>query len=96
MTWIGASERTATRRHRRLLAAGLIAVTALITAALIRPVPRGEAGGRLPDDVTVFDEEYPGVTKLDPDLLQALRAAATEASSAGNSPTSPTRTAISR
>jgi hypothetical protein len=31
-----------------------------------------EAGGALPDCVTVFDDQYPGVASLDPDLLQAL------------------------
>ena len=41
-----------------------------------------EDDGALPDDVTVFDDEYPGVANLDPDLLQALREAATDA--AGN------------
>ncbi|MEU5726392.1 M15 family metallopeptidase [Micromonospora sp. NPDC047738] len=38
-----------------------------------------EADGVLPDAVTVFDDEYPGVANLDPDLLQALRKAATDA-----------------
>lgn len=38
-----------------------------------------EADGTLPGSVTVFDVEYPGVAKLAPDLLQALREAATEA-----------------
>ncbi|WP_208092775.1 M15 family metallopeptidase [Blastococcus xanthinilyticus] len=32
--------------------------------------------GALPGGVTVFDDRYPGVANLDPDLLQALRAAA--------------------
>jgi D-alanyl-D-alanine carboxypeptidase len=31
-----------------------------------------EADGALPDGVTVFDDQYPGVANLDPDLLQAL------------------------
>jgi zinc D-Ala-D-Ala carboxypeptidase len=31
----------------------------------------------------VFDDQYPGVTNLDPDLLQALRAAATDAADDG-------------
>jgi zinc D-Ala-D-Ala carboxypeptidase len=39
----------------------------------------GEAGGAVPDDTTVFDDEVPGVAKLDPDLLAALRRAATDA-----------------
>jgi zinc D-Ala-D-Ala carboxypeptidase len=38
-----------------------------------------EKDGALPDGVTVFDDEYPGVANLDPDLLQALREAATDA-----------------
>ncbi len=42
-----------------------------------------EADGALPDGVTVFDDEYPGVANLDPDLLQALRDAATEAADGG-------------
>jgi D-alanyl-D-alanine carboxypeptidase len=41
-----------------------------------------EADGALPDGVTVFDE-YPGVANLDPDLLQALREAATDAADDG-------------
>ena len=39
--------------------------------------------GALPDGVTVFDGEYPGVANLDPDLLQALREAATDAADDG-------------
>ncbi|MCW2915375.1 MAG: peptidase [Actinomycetia bacterium] len=43
----------------------------------------GEADGALPDGVTVFDDGYPAVAKLDPDLLQALREAATDAADDG-------------
>jgi LAS superfamily LD-carboxypeptidase LdcB len=43
----------------------------------------GEADGVLPDGVTVFDEQHPGVTRLDPELLAALRAAATDAARDG-------------
>jgi hypothetical protein len=39
----------------------------------------GEAGGAVPDSTTVFDDEVPGVAKLDPGLLGALRRAATDA-----------------
>jgi D-alanyl-D-alanine carboxypeptidase len=42
-----------------------------------------EADGVLPDGVTVFDDRYPGVANLDPDLLQALREAATDAAHDG-------------
>jgi hypothetical protein len=39
----------------------------------------GEADGALPDGTTVFDDEVPGIARLDPALLGALRNAATEA-----------------
>jgi hypothetical protein len=42
----------------------------------------GEADGAVPDGTTVFDDGVPGVANLDPDLLGALRRAATAA--AGN------------
>jgi LAS superfamily LD-carboxypeptidase LdcB len=41
------------------------------------------ADGVFPDGVTVFDDRYPGVADLDPDLLRALREAATEAADDG-------------
>ena len=41
------------------------------------------ADGALPEGVTVFDDEFPGVANLDPDLLQALREAATDAADDG-------------
>jgi zinc D-Ala-D-Ala carboxypeptidase len=43
----------------------------------------GEADGAVPDGTTVFDDEVPGVAKLDPDLLGALRQAATAAAGDG-------------
>ncbi len=39
--------------------------------------------GVLPAGVTVFDDAYPGVARLDPELLRALRAAAREAADDG-------------
>jgi len=42
-----------------------------------------EADGTLPDGVTVFDDHYPGVANLDPDLLDVLREAAADASEDG-------------
>jgi D-alanyl-D-alanine carboxypeptidase len=42
-----------------------------------------QADGVLPDGVTVFDSRYPGVANLKPDLLRALRDAATDAAAAG-------------
>lgn len=46
-------------------------------------IPLGEADGAIPDGVTVFDDEIPGVANLDPDLLSALRQAATDAADDG-------------
>ena len=43
----------------------------------------GEADGAVPDGTTVFDDEIPGVANLDPDLLGALRQAATDAADDG-------------
>ena len=42
-----------------------------------------EADGVVPDGVTAFDDEYPGVANLDADLLQAVRQAATAAADDG-------------
>src|ERR687887_467456 len=42
-----------------------------------------EDDGALPDGVTVFDDGYPGIANLDPDLLEALREAATDAADDG-------------
>jgi LAS superfamily LD-carboxypeptidase LdcB len=43
----------------------------------------GEADGAVPDGTTVFDDEIPGVAKLAPALLGALRRAATDAAADG-------------
>jgi D-alanyl-D-alanine carboxypeptidase len=43
----------------------------------------GEADGAVPDGTTVFDDEIPGVAKLDPALLGALRQAAADAADDG-------------
>jgi zinc D-Ala-D-Ala carboxypeptidase len=43
----------------------------------------GEADGAVPAGTTVFDDEIPGVANLDPDLLAALRRAATDAANDG-------------
>jgi zinc D-Ala-D-Ala carboxypeptidase len=43
----------------------------------------GEADGAVPDGTTVFDDDVPGVAKLDSDLLAALRAAASDAADDG-------------
>jgi D-alanyl-D-alanine carboxypeptidase len=43
----------------------------------------GEADGAVPHGTTVFDDEIPGVAKLDSDLLGALRRAAADAAGDG-------------
>jgi hypothetical protein len=43
--------------------------------------PVGEEDGVVPDGVTVFDDDVPAVSDLDPALLAALRQAATDAAS---------------
>jgi zinc D-Ala-D-Ala carboxypeptidase len=43
----------------------------------------GEADGATPDGTTVFDDEVPGVAKLNSDLLRLLRRAATDAAQDG-------------
>lgn len=39
----------------------------------------GEADGAVPDGLSVFEDDVPAVAELDPDLLDALRRAATDA-----------------
>ena len=41
--------------------------------------PLGAADGLVPEGVTVFDDSFPAVTRLDPGLLTAVRRAATDA-----------------
>jgi D-alanyl-D-alanine carboxypeptidase len=43
----------------------------------------GETDGAVPDGLTVFDDAIPAVANLDPDLLKALRQAATDAADDG-------------
>jgi hypothetical protein len=45
--------------------------------------PLGEADGAVPDATTIFDDDVPGVAKLDPALLGALRRAAADAGNDG-------------
>lgn len=42
----------------------------------------GSADGRLPEGTTAFDDDQPGIVRLDHDLLTALRAAARDAAEA--------------
>jgi hypothetical protein len=82
--------RTRARRALRIFAAGLRVVVAAIARALgyrlVRIEPSdalGEAHGAIPKGTTVFDDRVPGVVNLDPDLLAALRKAATAAADDG-------------
>ena len=43
----------------------------------------GEAGGAVPHGTTVFDDDVPGIAKLDPALRRALRRAASDAAADG-------------
>src|SRR4051794_33587345 len=82
---------------RRICVAGLLVVivaTAAVGCRLRVPLPStaslrrtasavGEAGGRVPDGTTVFDDAVPGVGRLDRALRRALRRAATDAAAGG-------------
>ncbi|AOS61511.1 M15 family metallopeptidase [Actinoalloteichus hymeniacidonis] len=81
---------TVVPRRRRHLAIGIalaIAVLGLIAAQWFRPVLSSSLaastsmGGVVEEgeQLSVFDEQAPAVTKLDPDLLAAVRQAATDA-----------------
>jgi zinc D-Ala-D-Ala carboxypeptidase len=86
--------RTTTRRAPRIVVAGVLAVVVAIAAALggkspasspassTASSPRG-AQGAVPARTTVFDDKVPGVARLDPALLGALRRAAADAAHDG-------------
>jgi LAS superfamily LD-carboxypeptidase LdcB len=59
--------------------------TAVSPSHVLRPGHRGAPGetGALPDGTTVFDDEMPGVARLDSGLLDALRRAAADAAGDG-------------
>jgi hypothetical protein len=62
------------------------ATTASSSVGAAHPARRGalgEADGAVPDGTTVFDDDVPGVARLDPALLGALREAATAAATTG-------------
>jgi len=85
--------RTRSRRGLRPRAVGLLVVATAVIGTLVHQSVASTpsvvdaavdaADGVLPDGVTVFDDRYPGVADLDPDLLRALREAATEAADYG-------------
>lgn len=78
------------KRHAPAHPARRTAGPAVIVLALVAIVVAGctahrtaAADGVLPDGATVFDDQYPGVANLRPDLLRAIRAAATDAAADG-------------
>jgi zinc D-Ala-D-Ala carboxypeptidase len=92
-------DRAAPRRTPGLLVAALVVIAAIIGALGYQsvapssstatsptgagPIALGAADGAVPDGTTVFDAGIPGVAKLHPALLRALRAAATDAAHDG-------------
>ncbi|MEB8337789.1 M15 family metallopeptidase [Streptomyces endophyticus] len=80
----------ARRRRPLLLAIGLVVTASVIIAAVLglqsprrssaSPPTEAPPDGAVSGDVTVFDDTTPAVGRLDPDLLKALRQAATDAS----------------
>jgi len=94
MTFTQPARRKAPRvRIRRFLVTGLLVVVAALAAVLgdqrlasssSPPASSsGEAAGAVPTGTTVFDDEVPGVAKLDPALRGALRDAAKDAADDG-------------
>jgi D-alanyl-D-alanine carboxypeptidase len=66
------------------------APSSVASAASVGEVPRGdhhaalgEADGLVPGGASVFDDQLPAIANLDPDLLKALRRAATDAAKDG-------------
>ncbi|MBT2497577.1 M15 family metallopeptidase [Agromyces sp. ISL-38] len=88
-----AAARTRFRRTLWPTAVGLVVVTTAIIGTLASQSASSAAteadgaitehDGAVPDGVTVFDDEYPGVANVEPDLLEALRRAATDAADDG-------------
>ena len=79
------------RTTRRNAALGLVVIAAVLGALAFQPARTSmlwpattiEGDGALPGHTGVFDDRYPGLAKLDPELLRALRAAATQAAAYG-------------
>src|SRR6188472_1762519 len=67
-----------------VIVAALVGILVL-AAPTVTGVVRGSqwSDGALPSGVTVLDDEYPGVARMNAGLLQALRRAAAEAASEG-------------
>lgn len=68
----------AARRARPTILAALVLFAATLIGILSWQAP-GEADGVVPAGLTVVDDDVPAVANLDPNLLDALRHAATDA-----------------
>ncbi|MFD6162535.1 hypothetical protein ACFWF7_02960 [Nocardia sp. NPDC060256] len=82
---------TATRRVP-ILAAVVVSIAAIGVLAWTIGIPHGDhetlsaatvTGGAVPGGVSIFDDKHPSVVNLDPELLGALRRAATDAADDG-------------
>jgi LAS superfamily LD-carboxypeptidase LdcB len=62
------------------LAVGTLALAATLVLQTASAAPSASGD---PDELSVWDDQYPGVANLDPALLQALRDAATDAADDG-------------
>jgi hypothetical protein len=71
--------REAARRTRSMSAIVMAVVVAVVTGVLGYRTELGEADGAVTDGLSVFDDDVPAVAELDPDLLDAVRRAATDA-----------------
>jgi D-alanyl-D-alanine carboxypeptidase len=89
---IAVPARTTTCRAPRSLVAGLLVVVAALVGGLgyqsfaassSTAASSDEAIGAVPAGTTIFDDAVPGVARLDPGLLAALRGAAHDAADGG-------------
>ena len=74
----------ATHAYQSVASSSPTTATSPITVPHVeRHAALGEAAGAVPEGTTVFDDQVPGVAKLDPALLSALRRAASDAARYG-------------
>jgi D-alanyl-D-alanine carboxypeptidase len=74
---------TAALGYQLLKSSSSSAASPLNALRSAHPRTLGETDGAVPDGVTVFDDQIPAVANLDPDLLEALRRATTDAADDG-------------
>jgi len=97
--FVSESASAAGRRTKLTIRAALVVANLAIIGVFLHQLPAptfpvvstgdtrhgglGKADGAVPEGVKVFDEEIPAVVNLDPELLGALRKAATDAADDG-------------